>query len=114
MNREFHVLCYGAGVNTVALLLECTERGIFFDAILFSDTGKERHQRYQHIDLMSGWCRRHGQPDITVVKFRNGKGSIVGLYDDCIHYKSLPSIAYGHKNCSLKFKKGPQDIWMNN
>jgi hypothetical protein len=36
------------------------------------------------------------------------------LEQDCLDGKMLPSIAYGYKACSIKYKRDPQDKFCNN
>lgn len=114
VSRNLNVLCYGGGVNTIAMLLECKERGIVFDAILFADPGSEWQASYEYTKFMNEWCIQNGQPEITIVKQLNKDGEFVGLYNDSLVSQNLPSIAYGFKSCSQKFKRFPQDKYLNN
>lgn len=114
IKRDLNLLCYGGGVNTVAMLLECQEQGIVFDAILFADPGSEWKASYEYTKMMNEWCIKNGQPEITIVKQVNKGGEFIGLYNYSILSKTLPSIAYGFKSCSLKFKRFPQDKYCNN
>ena len=53
-------------------------------------------------------------PPITRVYKYTQDGKRLTLEDECLQSGSLPSIAYGHKKCSLKHKIGPQDKYCNN
>lgn len=103
------VVSYGAGTNSTAMLVGLHERGERPDLILFADTGGERPETYSHRDAVSDWCEGVGFPRIVTVKAPNKL-----LEQDCIDRKALPSIAYGFKTCSLRWKKEPQDKWLRN
>lgn len=103
------VVSYGAGTNSTALLVGLHERGERPDLILFADTGGERPETYRHRDAVSDWCEGVGFPRIVTVNAPNKL-----LEQDCIDRNALPSIAYGFKTCSLRWKKEPQDKWLRN
>jgi hypothetical protein len=52
-------------------------------------------------------------PAITVVRYINRYRQPVSLLADCQRKNTLPSLAYGRKACSLKFKRDPQNIFCN-
>lgn len=112
--RDLHVATCGLGVNSVAGLIKKTKGGVIFDVILFADPGKENPKSYRYIDGFNKWLNEHGQPSITIVRQINRHGEFIGLYNNCINENMLPSIVYGYKSCSQKYKKAPQDKWMNN
>lgn len=97
----------GGGTDSTAELVEMAKRGIRPDLILFADTGAERPETYWYIIMFSLWLVGRDFPPITTVK-----GSKT-LEDDCLTRKALPSLAYGFKTCSLRFKVGPQDKFLN-
>lgn len=111
MNLAPVVVAYGAGTNSVAMLLGLHERRERPDLILFANTGNEWQRIYQHIEIMREWCGRAGFPDITTV-VKGGRQET--LYENCIRMEMLPSIAYGFKGCSHKYKREPQDKFCNN
>lgn len=105
------VVAYGGGVNSTAMLVEMYHRGIKPDLILFADTGGERPETYQSVKLVSDWCLNHGFPNIeTVWCIRDGNQYT--LEEHSLRYNQLPSIAYGYKSCSVKFKADPQHDWL--
>jgi hypothetical protein len=111
MNLAPVVVAYGAGTNSVAMLVDMHAHGERPDLILFANTGNELKRIYAHLEIMREWCARVGFPDIvTVVK----GGRQETLYENCIRMQMLPSIAYGFKSCSHKFKREPQDKFCNN
>lgn len=111
MNRNPVVACYGGGTNSNAYLIGMVQRGEPVDAILFADTGGERPETYANVELFSGWLVSQGYPAITIVK-KGGRPET--LEESLLRLGSLPSIAYGFKTCSMRFKVEPQDKWLNN
>lgn len=105
------IVSYGAGTNSTALLIEMWKRGEKVDAITFADTGGERAETYDHVRLFSAWCIARGLPEIVTVK-KGGK--VETLEENCLRMKMLPSVVYGFKSCSLKYKAEPQDKFYNN
>ena len=104
-----NVVCFGGGTNSTALLVGLQERGIRPDLILFADTGSEKPHTYQNIDVVSEWCASVGFPEITVVRVT---GEL--LLENCLRRKALPSVAYGRKSCSQRWKIEPQNKFLNN
>lgn len=107
------VVAYGGGVNSTAMLVEFHRRGIQPDLILFADTGGERPETYAAVQKVSDWCKAHGMPEILTVQ-KTYQGQFEGLEKNCLRMKMLPSIAYGHKSCSQKYKVDPQNKFVNN
>ena len=99
------VLSFGGGTDSTAILCGWVERGLApFDLILFADTGGERPHTYEHIERMQEWLPRHGLPQITIVRKVRRDGRVHGLEENCLEAQMLPSLAYGFKSCSQKFK----------
>lgn len=105
------VVAYGAGTNSTALLVEMIRLGEPVDAILFADTGGERPGTYVYRDLFSEWLVEHGYPAIITVH-KGGRQET--LEENCLRLSMLPSLAYGRKRCSHRYKIEPQDKWVNN
>lgn len=108
------IVSYGGGTNSTALLVGMYERCIKPDAILFADTGGEKPHTYAHVKAMQHWLLKVGFPPITTVKKVDKHGNVLKLEDDCLNKKALPSVAYGYKTCSQKYKAQPQEKWVNN
>ncbi len=105
------IVSWGAGVNSTAMLLGMFHRQIRPNLILFADTGGEKPETYAYIDVMQGWLADVQFPPITVVK----KTSMyTSLEDNCLRKEMLPSLAYGYKSCSEKWKHQPQEKYANN
>lgn len=106
---DFVISSYGGGTNSTALLIECVKRGIRIDMILFADTGGEKPHTYAYVEYFSKWLVSKGYPAIQIVK-----APTKSLEQDCLDRKALPSVAYGFKTCSQRFKIQPQDKLVNN
>jgi hypothetical protein len=108
-----HIVAFGGGVDSTAMVLGLYEAGRPIDLILFADTGGERPETYAHIQNFSNWLVSKGLPNITVVKRTRRDGSLETLEEECHRRKNLPSVAYGFKSCSQKHKIAPQDKYLN-
>jgi hypothetical protein len=108
--KEFTMIvaCYGGGTDSSAALIECVNRKIPVDIIVFADTGGEKTHTYQYIEYFSEWLVSQGYPSIDIVRAK------ITLEEDCLKRNALPSIAYGFKTCSQRFKTEPQDKFFNN
>lgn len=85
---------------------------------LMSDPGAERKATNEYRDgVFAEWCDSVGFPRVTVID-RISEGAhrpkawrLETLQDECIRIGALPSVAYGWKKCSLKYKAQPQRWW---
>lgn len=98
-----HILAFGGGVNSVALAVRMVRERMPLDYILFSDTLGEKPETYQYFAVLNDFLRRSGYPEITVLPPYRAEG----LYGECTRLKRLPSIVYGFKSCSEKWKRRP-------
>jgi hypothetical protein len=106
-----HVVAFGGGVDSTAMVIGLVQRNEPIDLVLFADTGGERPETYAHIESFSAWLKERGYPGIvTVWKVKDGERYT--LEQDCIEHSSLPSIAYGFKRCSDHFKIRPQNTYL--
>src|SRR5580658_8449630 len=103
------VVAYGLGVNSTAMLVEFAIRGIRPDLILFADTGGEKPETYQYLKVIGPFLRHVGFPPVIVVRYQPKWAVYDTLEAQCLHTGTLPSLAYGGKSCSIKYKKSPQD-----
>jgi hypothetical protein len=108
------VVSFGGGTNSTAMLIEMVKREIKPDLILFSDVGAELPETYCHTSRFSAWLEGKGFPEITYVHAVNKDGDRLLLEQECLERKCLPSIAYGFKSCSQKYKIAPVDKFLNN
>lgn len=116
LTRAPKVLSFGGGVNSTALLVGLVERQIPIDRILFADTGGERPDVHEGIARASAWAQARGYPAIETVHYvvarahrGNQPGDVVTLEQDCLDRNRLPSLAYGFKSCSERWKQRPID-----
>ena len=86
-----NVVAYGGGADSTAMLIECYNRGIQIDLILFADTGGEKPHTYEYIKTFNEWLKSHDMPEVTTVK------PTKSLESDCLERNSLPSLAFGFK-----------------
>lgn len=105
------LVSYGAGTNSTAMIVEMVKREERYDFALFADTGGERPETYDYILTFNEWLASQGQPLILTVR-KGGKEET--LEENCLRMNMLPSIAYGFKGCSFKYKIEPQNKWANN
>lgn len=112
MIEETVVVPFGCGVNSVAELILLVEKKIKVDYILFANTGGfsnlgEKHETYRYKRFFSKWLKSKGYPKIKTVVYNKE-----GLYKEMIRLKTLPSIAFGFKTCSQKWKIAPSDRYL--
>lgn len=112
--HQVRIASFGGGLDSSAMLIELTSRGAIMDAILFADTGGEKEETYAYVERFEKWLIKNGQPPVTIVKKVDKNGNIETLEQNCLEHQMLPSIAYGYKKCSHKFKIQPQEKWCNN
>jgi hypothetical protein len=105
------VVAYGGGLNSTAMLVGMAKKEIKPDLILMADTGGEKPETKRFVSHMAAWVRRTWDMDIIVV---TKTGIDATLEDECERKSMLPSLAYGFKSCSLKWKVAPQDKYVNN
>lgn len=110
MNEELTVLSLGGGVNSTALLVGLIEKNRAPDLILFADTGAEHSRTYIHLNELDDWLSRKGRDPIVRVSNAGREGFVhKSLEDECLNNKTLPSLAFGFKGCSVKWKRQPMD-----
>lgn len=112
MDNEAVVAPFGCGVNSVALMILMVQKGIMVDYIPFANTAGftnlgEKHETYRYKRFFSKWLKSKGYPEITTVTYNEE-----GLYREMIRLKTLPSIAFGFKTCSQKWKIQPSDRFL--
>lgn len=104
MIKSITVFCCGGGTNSYGVAVGAVERGLRWDLSLFADTGNEKPHTYDAVRDLSLYLVSNGLPEIITVRAPN-----VTLEQDCLNRKALPSVAYGFKTCSQRFKQQPQD-----
>jgi len=107
-------LSYGGGVNSTAMAVAFVERGLPIDIICFSDTGGERPETYEYIERFSDWLEERGYPPVVCLEYTDKNGDRLTLEENCLRKETLPSLAFGYKKCSNRFKIQSLDKYHNN
>lgn len=94
---------FGGGTNSSAMLCGLYKLGIKPDVIIFADTGAEMPHTNAHVLEMRVRAGRWWGLDIVRV---TPKTTIV---EHCDKTAMLPSLAYGRRSCSQKFKHEPME-----
>jgi len=55
-----HIVAFGGGVDSTAMILGLIEKNEPIDLILFADTGAERPTTYEHIENFSNYLNKLG------------------------------------------------------
>jgi 3'-phosphoadenosine 5'-phosphosulfate sulfotransferase (PAPS reductase)/FAD synthetase len=106
------VVAYGMGVDSTAMLVGLQQRGEVPDLILFADTGDEKPETYAYLPTINAWLRSVGFPLVTVVKNARPVSGDKSLSDSCLRLGTLPALAYGMHQCSLVWKRDPQQAYI--
>lgn len=110
-----NVVSFGGGTNSTAMLVGMYEMDYPEpDLILFADTGAEKPHTYDHIQEVNVWLAKIGWPEIIIVNVVDREGKAYSIEDYCLRLNTLPSVAFGFKSCSQKFKGQPQEKYLNN
>lgn len=102
------VACCGLGVNSTAMVIGMVQKREAIDLLLFADTGGERPRTYHYRDLLNAWLHARDYAQIITVYPRNEDEQIITLEQDCFDRGSLPSIVFGWRSCSERFKQRAQ------
>jgi hypothetical protein len=103
-------VCYGSGVNSVALLIALKLAGLRPDIITFADLFAEKPPTMAHLDRMRQVLAEWSFPDITICRTATLPGTgYTDLYGNCMVNETLPSLAFGKKSCSIRWKQCSQD-----
>lgn len=119
------VVSFGGGLNSTALLIGWVNAGMPPPGlILFADTGSELPETYEHVRRFSQWLADQGWEPPAHERFRPTDGGVItwvrkggrqeSLEEYSLRTRHLPSLAYGGKSCSHKFKIEPQNREVNN
>lgn len=110
--RQPLVVAYGMGVDSTAMLIGLKRQGLRPDLILFADTGGEKPETYLYAPVIQEWLREAAFPQLKVVRYRPPLAPYDSLYGNCWQNETLPSLAFGRKSCSIKWKRQPQDKYV--
>src|SRR6185436_20432268 len=105
-------LSYGMGVDSTAVLVGWWRRCIRPHWIGHAQVGNEWPETYAYRPVIDKWLAEVGFPTITDVQYvvqRPKHGHYATLEENCLVNETLPSLAFGYKKCSLKWKGEPLD-----
>jgi len=103
---------YGGGVDSTAGIIGCWRLGIRPDLVIFANTGGEKPETYNYLPVMDAYLKKIGFPPITQVAFKPTRVKYHTLEENCLINETLPSLSFGYKSCSLKFKAEVMDRWI--
>lgn len=115
--RPLFVVSDGIGVDSTAMLVGLHRLGIRPDVILHADTGDEHPSTVAYRDARRAWLREVGFPELTIVRRPPSRSRKTGLAfstlgEKCLANRTLPSLAFGGKACSVEWKIQPQERWL--
>lgn len=103
-------VCFGAGVDSTAMLIALRLAELRPRVITFADLLAEKPETLTHLDrinaVIAGWG---WDPIVVCRKIPLASTGYRDLYGNCIANETLPSLAFGLKSCSVKWKQKPQD-----
>jgi hypothetical protein len=106
-------VCFGSGVDSTAMLVAMHEAQLRPHVLTFADTGGEKPETLHHLAAMNRVLAQWDWPQIDVCrKVPMASTGYEDLYGNCLENQTLPSLAFGMKSCSLKWKKIPQDQFL--
>lgn len=106
-------LCYGGGVDSTAMLIALHDAGLRPDVITFADTGGEKPETLEHVRWTDSVLAKWGWPSVSWVRHNTlASTSYNSLGGNCAANETLPSLAFGMKSCSVKWKLVPQDQFL--
>lgn len=103
---------YGMGVDSTAMLGAMHLHGIRPNYLMFADVGSEHDETYEYLPIIQAWLAKVGFPPIVVVRYspkRFKYEKYVNIWENCVVNSTLPSLAFGRKSCSIKWKGDPMD-----
>lgn len=106
------ILSYGMGIDSTAALVGWAALGIRPEMILFADVGDEKPETYSYLNTINAWLERQQFPQVRVLHYRPRRfkcGPYTTLFGNCWQNHTLPSLAFGRKACSNKWKIAVMD-----
>lgn len=106
-------VCFGSGVDSTAMIVALRAADIRPDVITMADTGGEKPETIAHMHKMNLVLASWGWPLIDLCKkVPKASTPYTDLYGNCMANETLPSLAFGMKSCSIKWKQVPQDQFL--
>ncbi len=113
------VVNLGMGTDSTALLVllveayEAGNKDARPDLIIFANTGSEKQNTYDFIPVINDYLAKHRFPQVTIVAKVDRGLKHASLHEQCLTLKTMPSLAYGGKSCSLKWKVDEMEHFIN-
>ena len=105
------VLNHGMGLNSMAVMVGFIRKGIVPDEVVFADVGGEKRETYRYIKVLRQLLSKHGWPKLIITRYKPKRflryPPYSNLEENCLSNGTVPGIAVGKKNCSLKWKAAP-------
>lgn len=106
-------VCFGGGVDSTAMLVILFAAGLYPEVVTFADTGGEKPETLEHVSRMSALLKEWGYPEVATVRHHTLPSTDYSdLEGNCLSNETLPSLAFGMKSCSIKWKQVPQDQYL--
>lgn len=100
MSVTRHILSFGGGVNSAALMVWLTQHNRPLDEVVFADTGVELPETYQYLPLVESYLSPYEIP-LTIIPARvRGRD----LYETCWDRKVIPSTIWRWSTRDFKVK----------
>lgn len=93
-----HIVSYGGGVNSTAMVIWMLQHEQPIDHIVFYDTGAELPETLEYVNTFGAWLKQYGLTIETI-------GREEGLYDYCKRHKIVPFRQF--RWCTRIFKIAP-------
>ena len=107
------VLCFGGGVDSTAMLIALREAELVPELILMADTDAEKPETWEHVERIKSVLADWEWPSVIICKKTTQEATgYTDLEGNCLSNETLPSLAFGMKSCSLKWKAAPQDAYI--
>lgn len=100
MRSGLHVLSFGGGVNSVALMIWLVENRQPLNEAVFADTGGEVPETYEYLEVAQQYLSQRGIPLRRV-----GRPASTNLYTTCWKRRVIPSAIW--RWSTRDFKVGP-------
>jgi hypothetical protein len=100
-----HVVSFGGGVNSTAMIIGMVDRKMQIDVVIFADTGGEKPETYAWVEKFFTWLREK-KIRCEIVREK------ITLEQDILIRKTLPPVVFGFKSCSEHFKRRPLMRWL--
>lgn len=101
------MVSFGGGTNSAAMLIEMARRKVRPDLIMFADTGGELPETIRFVADFSAWLEAHDMPPVVTVREERQT-----LEQEVLAANTLPSLAFGFRSCSDKYKVRPQERYL--